>query len=124
MASVFDKNYLCSNQKRCFLILLLFNLFVVCLYYSYGSISQNAIRFTTPIDTYAYHKHVSPIKYIQSVLNNEYDHDDLVTFYNLAKKEFSLGLRCTRKASPTTTVPITSNITTDQQTNSNISTNR
>ena len=127
MAFVFDKNYLCSNQKRCFLILLLFNIFIVCLYYFNGSISQTPNRLTTAIDidTFTYHKHVSPIKYIQAVLNSEYNREDLVTFYKFAENEFSSGLRCTRKANPTTTiVPATSNLTTDQQTNSSINTNR
>jgi hypothetical protein len=127
MAFAIDKSYLCINQKRCFLILLLFNLFAACIYYFYESVSHGTNKPTTPIDTYGYQKPNSAIKFIRNILENEYDHEDLLTFYKLVEKEFALGLRCTRKANPpptTTTLSTTSNLTFNQQINSNITTIR
>jgi hypothetical protein len=122
MAFGFDKNPLCINQKRCFLILLLFNSFVACIYYLSGSISQTTK--TTPIDTNLNQKHNHAIKFIRTILENEYDHEDLITFYNLVEKEFSLGLRCTRKANPPPTTTTTLLTADNQQSNSSIITIR
>jgi hypothetical protein len=125
MAFAFDKNYLRINQKRYFLILL-FNLFVVCIYYFSGSILHSTNRSTIPIDTYGYQKQNHAIKFIRNILENEYDHQDLMTFYNLLDKEFSLGLRCTREANPSPTIVLSniSNLIANQQTNSSITTIR
>jgi hypothetical protein len=124
MGFAFNKSYLCINQKRWFLILLLFNLFVTGSYHFYGSILHSTDRSTIPID--GYQKQNYAIKFIRNILENEYDHQDLMTFYNLVEKEFSLGLRCTKKANPPLTIVLSniSNLTTNQQTNSSITTIR
>ncbi len=125
MEFTFNKSYLCINQKRWFLILLLFNLSFTFIYHFYGSILHSTDRSTIPID--GYQKQNYAIKFIRNILENEYDHEDLLTFYKLVEKEFALGLRCTRKANPpptTTTLSTTSNLTFNQQINSNITTIR
>jgi hypothetical protein len=126
-----DNPYLCFNIKYClnrkhyFLIFLLFNCFFGFVYYKYAQnqsqIPQNGIH------TNLYRKQNSiqindPMKFIRNTLENEYNQDDLVAFYKNVEKEFSLGLRCTRKIDQleTTTIPTNSNLTTMHQISSNI----
>jgi len=122
MAFNFDNNhnlYLCFNQKRCFLILLLFNCFLACTYYIHEQrqlkLVQNATAYTKRIYTNLNQKQnlikiIQSMKFIRNILENEYNLDDLLTFYDIAEKEFSFGLRCTRKINqPQMTIAISTN---------------
>jgi hypothetical protein len=108
MAFVLDNNqnhYFCLNRKRCFLSLLFFNCCLACIYYIHGQNLSQIERNVT--STKLVHNNLNrisyaiqlnkPIKFIRNILDSEYDQDDLVAFYNIVDKEFSLGLRCTRK---------------------------
>jgi len=129
-------SYICVNQKRCFLILLLFNCILACIYYIHeqnqSQIGQNATKYTKSININLLQKSNSTklnkaMKFIRNTLENEYNLDDLIKFYNIAEKEFSLGLRCTRKKNPpatTTTISMNFNFTIDQQINNDSTTNR
>ncbi|CAF3026608.1 unnamed protein product [Rotaria socialis] len=101
-----SKSHICLNRKRCFSILLLVNCILAFLYYTYvqnqsegtkgNSNSAKGIRINFNPDRNST-KPSKPIEYIRTILENEYNYDDLVKFYSLNEKEFSLGLRCTRK---------------------------
>jgi hypothetical protein len=108
MAFVFDTNqnrHFCLNRKRCFLSLLFFNCCLACIYYIHGQELSETERNVT--STKLVHNNLNRISYviklnkacefIGNTLDNEYNQDDLVVFYNTVDKEFSLGLRCTRK---------------------------
>ncbi|CAF1577216.1 unnamed protein product [Rotaria sp. Silwood1] len=109
MALDLNKNHnynFCLSRKRCFLILLLFNSIIAYTYYTHGHNQSKHIENTAiksrHININSKQKQYSsettePIDFIRNILENEYNYDDLVTFYNLVQKEFSLGLRCTRK---------------------------
>lgn len=118
-----SNSFTCLNRKRCFTILLLVNCFLGFLYYQYGKIREDVddkIKASRELYVHVNAKQSladiqKPINYIQSVLEDEYDYNDLVNFYQLADRQFSLGLRCTRNAaqkSPTTTTR--ANYTNDQ----------
>jgi hypothetical protein len=107
MAFVFDTNqnrHFCLNRKRCFLSLLFFNCCLACIYYIHGQNLSQIERNVT--STKLVHNNLNRISYviklnkacefIGNTLDNEYNQDDLVVFYNTVDKEFSLGLRCTR----------------------------
>jgi hypothetical protein len=130
-------SYICVNQKRCFLILLLFNCILACIYYIHeqnqSQIGQTATKYTKPFNINSKQKQNSikfnkAIKFIRNTLENEYNLDDLIKFYNIAEKEFSLGLRCARKKNPSETTKTTTsmnfNFTIDNQINNDSTTNR
>ncbi|CAF0932941.1 unnamed protein product [Rotaria sordida] len=122
----------CLSRKRCFLMLLLFNSTIAYIYYIYDHNQSQQIE-NIPINSQHVHINIKqkqyPIKttkaidFIRNVLKNEYDHDDLKIFYNFVQKEFSLGLRCTRKIDQPETA-IKYNYTIDKQINDNITTIR
>jgi hypothetical protein len=129
MAFGFDNNhnlYLYCNQKRCFLILLLFNSLLACIYYFHEQnqfrIPRNITNHPERINTNLPRKQTKALKFIRNILENEYNQNDLGIFYNLVEKEFSLGLRCTRKPTqpPTTTLATNSNLTIDDSRNNSI----
>jgi hypothetical protein len=126
MGFKFDSNhysYLCVNPKRCFLILLLFNSFLACIYYIHEKdfllISSNITTHTQQIDTNINQNQNRALTFIRNILENEYNQDDLIKFYNIVEEQFSLGLRCTRKTSPLPTIILsnTSNLTSSEETN-------
>lgn len=128
MAIRFDNNqnyHFYLNRKRCFLILLLLNSCLAGIYYVY---EQNQLKLTQHVKTYT--QHISPrinkaIEFIKNTLDNEYNQEDLVTFYELVEKEFTLGLRCMRKTIQSPTITITNvNNTVDKQINSSKTTIR
>ncbi|CAF4018178.1 unnamed protein product, partial [Rotaria magnacalcarata] len=99
--------HICLNRKRCFSILLLLNCTLACLYYTYVQNQPDGTKYNSN-NAKGIHinfnknqssiKPSKPIEYIRTILENEYNYDDLVKFYNLNEKEFSLGLRCARKS--------------------------
>jgi hypothetical protein len=111
MAFGFDSTqscYLCSNRKRCFLTLLFINSFVACIYYIH---EQNQPKVTPYVK--AYTNRFPPrinkaVEFIRNTLDNEYNQEDLVTFYDLVDKEFTLGLRCMRNKKQPQTITTTS----------------
>lgn len=119
----FDNNHNCYfylNRKRCFLTLLFINCFIACIYYIYEQnvtykylLRNNSQPKTSPI------KINKVIEFIKNTLENEYNQDDLTTFYNTVEKEFSLGLRCTRKKK---SQPQTTTMNTNFTINNNITT--
>jgi hypothetical protein len=133
MAFDIENNYsssICFNQKRCFVILLLCNCLIAFIYYVH---EQNGSKIVKARTTYTKSIHENDvlkinkaIQFIRNTLETEYNLHDLATFYNLVEKEFSLGLRCTRKKNQPQATPIltNSNLTINQQNNSNITTVR
>lgn len=105
------------RNKRCFLILLLFNVLLACMYYLYAQ-NQSSIKENVRIYFKRFEKKMNGTDPIRTVLESEYDHNDLEVFYNLVHKEFALGLRCMRKADQSVTIS-NSNINDTDQTNSN-----
>jgi uncharacterized protein YpmS len=100
-------NY-CS-WKRIFLTLLFLNTFLGCIYFIHEEkeqeINQNIIStsttwkkiFTPQQQNQSFIETTNAIKFIQNILEREYNQDDLIKFYNYVQKEYSLGLKCTRK---------------------------
>ncbi|CAF1219046.1 unnamed protein product [Adineta steineri] len=114
MAFDCDNNYnVCSNNKRCFLTLVLFNFFLACTYYFYehnqSDVRQNAVKHFPNI----FYQHElsrktdNSIEIIRNILENEYNRSDLQIFYDLVEKEFALGLRCTRNQNKKSNVDLT-----------------
>ncbi|CAF4084730.1 unnamed protein product, partial [Adineta steineri] len=114
MAFDCDNNYnVCSNNKRCFLTLVLFNFFLACTYYFYEhnqfDVRQNAVKHFPNI----FYQHElsrktdNSIEIIRNILENEYNRSDLQIFYDLVDKEFALGLRCTRNQNKKSNVDLT-----------------
>jgi hypothetical protein len=96
------------NGKRFFVIVLFINTFLGCIYYIHEQKEQVIVRNPKPTkilnNTFNQEKYnqylIKPnkaIKFIQNILENEYNQDDLIKFYNHVQKEYSLGLKCTRK---------------------------
>jgi len=115
-------SYIYINRKRCFLLLLLLNCLLACIYYIHvqkqSKTTQHLTTYTKQIPKNLYSKQpiTKAMKFIRKILENEYDLNDLITFYNIVEKEFSLGLRCTRKSkkpTPTTTTTTTTTILTN-----------
>jgi len=94
------------NGKRFFIILLFLNTFLGCIYIIHEQkeqeINQNMISTSTWNNTFNYQHQYSiktnkALQFIQNTLENEYNYDDLIKFYDFVQKEYSLGLKCTRK---------------------------
>lgn len=131
-----QNSYTCISRKRCFLILLLVNCFLACIYYIHvqkqpKSTIQNLTTYTKQIRKNLSSKQPGnkAMRYIRRILENEYDLNDLATFYNFVDKEFSSGLRCMRKPNkppspPTTTTTITILNNSSYENNSNLTTTR
>jgi len=130
MAFDFDNNHTCYlylHRKRCFVILLLLNSFLACIYYIYEQNQSHVKQIPNYFNrTQSLRKLTKPIEFLRNTLENEYNRDDLEIFYNMVEEEFSLGLRCTRKVNqPLKTTAITnSNLTSAKQIDSNITTTR
>ena len=110
-------NNLFRRNKRCFLILLLINFLFACMYYLY---TQNQSSIQDNVRTYLkrFGKNLDGTDPMRTVLESEYDHDDLEVFYSLVRKEFALGLRCMRKADRMVTTS-NSNLNNTDEMNSN-----
>ena len=93
------------NGKRFFITLLILNSFIGCIYLIREQ-KEKQIEQTTSKhqeqNRYPIAK-TKAIKFIQAVLENEYNQDDLFQFYKHVHKEYSLGLRCTRTQNITNT---------------------
>ena len=97
---------LCVNRKRCFLLLLLTNGFVAALYFTYDLYKHERRSGTSPVNIFSQRPDSvelpttvpGGVNFIKDTLEKDYDHNDLSLFYQLVEKEFSLGLRCMRKA--------------------------
>ena len=119
------KHHFCLSRKRCFLILLLFNFIIVLIYYIHEqnqSQARDKLSISEKVNSSKIKHSIETSKatlFIKTVLENDYNHDDLAIFYNNTEKEFSLGLRCTRK-NPQPQVTITPNTTNNQQIHNNI----
>jgi hypothetical protein len=118
------------KRKRCFLTFLLLISSLPGIYYIYGqhksqttrnltkylnrpSLNFNERKYTTEIN--------KAIEFITKTLENEYNRNDLISFYQVVEKEFRLGLRCMRKTiQPETTID--PNFSTDNQTHRSITT--
>ncbi|CAF2669811.1 unnamed protein product [Rotaria sp. Silwood2] len=135
MAFDINKNHnhhFCLSRKRCFLILLLCNSIIAYIYYIHGQ-NQSKKTENNAINPQNMHVNVKQkqypieanqaINFIRSTLENEYDHDDLISFYNFVQQEFSLGLRCARKTKKIETTT-QYNYTIYEQINDNITTTR
>lgn len=111
-------NHLCYFSKKRFLItVLLIHAFLSCIYYIHEQREQPINSNTTlwANDTFNHRQQRNqnlnkPIEFIKNVLENEYNPTDLQKFYDLVKKEYSLGLKCTRKENLSQSI-IKSNIT-------------
>lgn len=83
------------TRKRLFLTLLFINSFLGCVYYIHEqnlplSSSQNQENTSTGTQLTA------ALRSIRSILEHDYNYEDLVKFYRLVHDEFALGLRCAR----------------------------
>jgi hypothetical protein len=96
-----------SIRKRFFLILLIFNSFLGCIYYFHEKqeqqIIQNVMSTKTSKNIFTQQNYDQypiqtnkALQFIRKTLENEYNQDDLIQFYNLVQTEYSLGLKCTR----------------------------
>ena len=114
-------SYLCANHKRCFLILLFLNSLLGCIYYLHGQNLllklPNGNSYAKQTDTNLYQKQTNAVHLIRNILENEYDHQDLMTFYQLVENEFASGLRCTRNSKQPSSIP--SNLTGNPKINNN-----
>ena len=124
MAFGVDNNshsYVCVNQKRCFLIILLLNSLLACIYYLHGqsllSKFPNGNSYIQQIDTNLNQKQTKAVHLIRNILENEYDHQDLMRFYQLVENEFTSGLRCTRNSKQPSSIP--PNLTENPEINNN-----
>lgn len=87
----------CSNPRRYFFILLLLNSLLACIYYLHEQtfstylLKQSMKKIFPSIQN-------SAIDYLRKTLQDEYNPDDLLRFYQTVEKEFSLGLRCMRES--------------------------
>lgn len=98
----------CTNQKQCFLLLLICNTLLACIYYFHEQTFSSYLLSKSKQKQF--HLIENPaVKFLRQTLENEYDYTDLLTFYEIVEKEFSLGLRCMRKSTP-----LISNETTNQ----------
>jgi hypothetical protein len=123
MGSSLNSTNNCSSYrtgKRFFITLLILNSFIGCIYlireqrekqieqttFKYQEQNQYPIEQTTfkrqEQNQYPIEK-TKAIKFIQAVLENEYNQNDLFQFYKHVHKEYSLGLRCTRTQNVTNT---------------------
>jgi hypothetical protein len=93
------------NGKRFFITLLILNSFIGCIYLmrekKEKQIEESNFKRQEQ-NQYPIEK-TKAIKFIQAVLENEYNQDDLFQFYKHVHKEYSLGLRCTRTQNITNT---------------------
>jgi len=94
------------NGKRFFIILLFLNTFLGCIYIIHEQKEQEINQHTIGTSTWNNnfnHQHQYLIKtnkaleFIQNTLQNEYNYNDLIKFYDFVQKEYSLGLKCTRQ---------------------------
>ena len=115
-------SYFPLNRKRCFLTLLLCNATAAFVYYVHIQ-TELPIKETFLVKERGNFNKTSKqlvdtsiaIVFIKRTLENEYDYDDLIKFYNITATEFSLGLRCTRNSQqPQATTTISSNTTTNR----------
>ena len=116
-----------SIGKRFFLTLLIFNSFLGCIYYLHEQKEQEVIQnvISTKIlnrqeDNQYSIKTNKALKFIRTTLENEYNQDDLMKFYNLVQEEYSLGLKCKRTQN-TSPVMVISNATNGMKNGINIS---
>lgn len=122
-------SYICINRKRCFLLLLLLNCLLAGIYYIHEQNQPKNIRGLTTYTKQVPNKSPTSkqtiskaMKFIRKTLENEYNHDDIMTFYNITEREFSLGLRCSRKSKPQPVTTITTIV--NNENNSNMTTVR
>lgn len=114
-----------SNIKRWILLILLFNSIGFCIYYTQQRTPYDISAymkglnqmFVNPQHNLTDIKQIQPIEFIKTILENEYNQTDLINFYDHVQKEYSLGLKCTRKPISTTN---TSNFTINNSTSTNI----
>jgi hypothetical protein len=90
------------NGKRFLFTLLILNSFLGCIYLIHEQ-KVKQLDATQSNDIYKQQDtnedSIRPnkaIKYLRNVLENEYNQDDLIRFYNHVQNEYSLGLKCTR----------------------------
>ncbi|CAF1272113.1 unnamed protein product [Rotaria sordida] len=112
-------------RKHFLLILLCFNVFFGCIYFIHERKEEEIIPILSATNTkisniifqrQQYNQYViktnKAIEFIKNTLENEYNQNDLMNFYNHVQKEYSLGLRCTRIQNISKTMAITN--TTDR----------
>ena len=83
------------TRKRFFLTLLFLNSFLGCVYYVHeqnSSLSANQIQSNGLMEI----KLTNALRAIRSTLENEYNYEDVVRFYQLVHDEYALGMRCAR----------------------------
>ena len=101
--AIYSDYYRCTslhtNQKRCFLLLLICNSLVACIYYLHQQ-TLSTRSTLPPIDDNFHSIDNLAVRLLRQILQREYDNADLSIFYRTTEKEFSLGLRCTRKPTP------------------------
>lgn len=90
--------------KRIFFTLIFFNTFLGCIYYFNGQNNQESIPPSTWKSVVHHEEYLSSstkqanaLQFIESILSSEYNSDDLNRFYTHVKKQYSLGLQCTRQ---------------------------
>ena len=124
-----SNNYSCSlcfNRKRCFLFLLITNGFIAAIYFGYDLYINESEALATKLKIISRSTHpgeVQPkshriVDFLKNTLEKEYDHNDLLQFYQMAEREFSLGLRCMRKAAPAANPAVTTKIASNATVNS------
>ncbi|CAF3948866.1 unnamed protein product [Rotaria sp. Silwood2] len=109
-------------RKHFLLILLCLNAFLGCMYYIRGRNEEklNPIPSTTNtrvsnviLNRQQHNQYViktnKAIVFIKNTLENEYNQNDLMSFYNHVQKEYSLGLKCTRIQNISKTMAISNN---------------
>lgn len=114
--------YFPFNRKRCFLTLLLCNALAAFVYYVHIQTQLPIKERFLVKERENYNKTAKQLidtsianNFIKRTLENEYDYDDLIKFYNITATEFSLGLRCIRNSQqPQATTTISSNTTTNR----------
>lgn len=83
------------EKKRLFLLIIVFKCCVGLIYLTFRKEQMFPVE---KISTVSIEKIFSPLETIKSKLENQYDRSDVSSFYQLAEKEFSLGLKCSRQS--------------------------
>ena len=89
------------NLKNAFLVILFINLIFAVFYFFYSGDASSSSRLTfwsrqTDVSAAPIVQTVSDT--VKSILEREYNRDDLTNFYSTVENEFSLGLRCQRSS--------------------------
>ena len=90
--------------KYIFITLLIFNTLLGCVYYINEQKNQEILQNTSAWHSKLHQQPLNAIQFIQNTLSKEYNHDHLNQFYHHVEKEYSLGLKCTRKSNATKSI--------------------